>query len=100
MPALPPIVSVALKASLVQRLSRTATFNAVFSSACGNPSATAKVATCEHVVTNAGIVVVVVVVDGKTTGTTCGVGAVACALLKPKAIKTPKTRANKPVSNL
>jgi hypothetical protein len=51
-------------------------------------------------VTNAGIVVVVVVVGGREAITTCGLGAVACALLKPKAIKTPKTKANKPVSNL
>jgi hypothetical protein len=97
MPALPPIVSLALKASLVQRLSRTATFNAVFSSACGNPSATANVATCEHVVTNAGNVVVVVVVDGNTAGTTCGLGSGACALLKPKAIESTKIRAIMPV---
>jgi hypothetical protein len=87
----------ALNASLVQRLSRTATFNAVSSSLGGNPDARAKVATCEHVVTNAGNVVVVVVVDGKTAGTTCGVGSGACALLKPKATESTKTRAIMPV---
>jgi hypothetical protein len=42
-------------------------------------------------VTNAGIVVVVVV-GGNEATTTCGVGAVACALLKPKAIKPAKTK--------
>jgi hypothetical protein len=88
---------VALKASLVQRLSRTATFKAVSSSLGGNPDAKAKVATCEHVVTNAGNVVVVVVVDGKNAGTTCGVGSGACALLKPNATESTKTRAIMPV---
>ena len=96
----PPFVSNALKASLVQRLSRTATFKAVSSSLGGNPSAKAKVATCEHVVTNAGIVVVVVVVAGIEAGTTCGVIVGACALPRLNNTKTPVIRPIAPVNNL
>ena len=90
-------MSIALNASLVQRLSRTATRKAVSSSLGGNPAARAKVATCEHVVTNAGNVVLVVVVDGRTAGTTCGVGSGACALLKPNATESTQIRAIIPV---
>ena len=87
----------ALNASLVQRLSRTATRRAVSSSLGGNPSARANVATWAHVVTNAGNVVLVVVVDGRTAGAICGAGSGACALLEPKINETPKTRLNTPV---
>jgi hypothetical protein len=52
------------------------------------------------VVTNAGNVVVVVVVDGRTAGTTCGVGSGACALLRPKATESTKTKAIMPVDTL
>jgi len=96
----PPFVSYALKASLVQRLSRTATFKAVSSSLDGNPSARANDATCVQVVTNAGIVVVVVVVAGNEAGTTCGVVVGACALLTLNITKTPITNAIAPVVNL
>jgi hypothetical protein len=48
-------------------------------------------------VTNAGNVVLVVVVAGIEAGTTCGVGAGACALLGPKANETPKNRVISPV---
>ena len=95
----PPFVSSALKASLVQRLSRTATRNAVSSSLGGNPSARANVATCVQVVTNAGIVVVVVV-GGNEAITTCGVGVGACALVALNNTKTPATSAIAPVNNL
>jgi hypothetical protein len=93
-------VSSALNASLVQRLSRTATFKAVSSSLGGNPSARANVATCVQVVTNAGIVVVVVVVGGNEAITTCGVWVGACALLALNNTKTPATSAIAPVNNL
>jgi len=93
-------VSYALKASLVQRLSRTATFKAVSSSLGGNPSARAKVATWVQVVTNAGIVVAVVVVAGNEAGTTCVVVVGACALLALNITKTPITNAIAPVVNL
>ena len=96
----PPFVSYALKASLVQRLSRTATFKAVSSSLGGNPSARAKVATWVQVVTNAGIVVAVVVVAGNEAGTTCVVVVGACALLALNITKTPITNAIAPVVNL
>jgi hypothetical protein len=84
----------------VQRLSRTATLSAVSSSLGGNPAARANVATCEHVVTNAGNVVLVVVVDGITATTTCAVGSGACALLEPKTNETPKIRVKTPVTIL
>jgi hypothetical protein len=93
-------VSYALKASLVQRLSRVATRNAVSNSLGGNPSARASVATCVHVVTNAGIVVAVVVVAGSRAGTTCVVVVGACALLALNITKTPITKAIAPVVNL
>ena len=84
----------------MQRLSRTATFKAVSSSLGGNPSARANVATCVHVVTNAGIVVVVVVVGGREAITTCGVVVGACALPGLNNTKTPVIRPIKPVNNL
>ena len=90
----------ALNASLVQRLSRTATRRAVSSSLGGNPDARAKVATCEQVVTKEGNVVLVVVVDGKTAGATCGAGSGACALLEPKTNETPKIRVIRAVAIL
>jgi len=90
-------VSSALNASLVQRLSRTATFKAVSSSVGGNPSARANVATCVQVVTNAGNVVVV---GGKEATTTGWVWVGACALLAVNNTKTPATSAIAPVNNL
>ena len=88
-------MSKALYASLVQRLSRTATRKAVSSSLGGNPSARANVATCVHVVTNAGNVVVVV--GGNEATTTCGVWVGACALPGLNNTKTPVIRPIKPV---
>ena len=95
----PPFVSYGLKASLVQRLSLTATRSAVSSSLGGNPSARAKVATCVHVVTNKGIVVVVVV-GGREAITTCGATVGACALVTLNNTKTPVIRLIAPVNNL
>jgi hypothetical protein len=48
-------------------------------------------------VTNAGNVVLVVVVAGMEAGTTCGVGAGACASLGLKANETPKNKVISPV---
>jgi len=91
-------VSYALYASLVQRLSRSATRSAVSSSVCGNPSANANVATCVQLVTNAGnVVVVVVVVGGNDAITTCGVCVGACALPGLNSTKTPVIRLIRPV---
>jgi hypothetical protein len=89
---------VELKASLVQRLSRTATFKAVSSSVGGNPSARASVATWVQVVTNAGNVVVVV--GGSEAITTCGEVVGACALEALKTTKTPVIMPIAPVNNL
>ena len=93
-------MSCGLNASLVQRLSRTATRSAVSSSLGGNPSARANVATCAHVVTNAGKVVVVVVVVGITAGATTGAGAGACAVFGENAKETPKSSVIRPVAIL